>query len=452
MFVRVQGRAAALSAVQKIEQTRARAQLLSVVERLGRGPVDRGDVEAALARLSESYGRGCRPASLLEAMQAVTTLAALRQGLSAPLELWSANRRQFETTWRQARAFFSEREKECIEAVAAGLLYARGVSMEPARMLTNGGVLPDSLKALVNLLSGMMKPQGEDTPQVVAARQALGALKSALAFMAGEGTGGATWVASEYMRVAACLVSTASGGVASAEFRFAVEGMAKLERVAALFGFPSQEIRLMDHLSRTVTGRDLHGKKVSLQDWALALAGIPERVQGVPGGAVLAGRFWPEVSQAFEAYAHQAPSSLRPLVREAFEQVRTLAENAYWPRQQSTEGTLISQHLGGDPQAMKDSLRHLPLSEGNARQVLEGLLSRFFDKGGVPSMPALDAQKNWEKFLAHKLAKGDWQMLDSLHRSPDNRELNFMAQSLALKVRSFAVLFIDLERHTVMSP
>ncbi|WP_225409740.1 hypothetical protein [Stigmatella hybrida] len=450
MFVRVQARAAALSAVQRIEQTRARAQLMSVIERLSRGPVDWNDVDAAFERLSESYGRGSSPASFQDAMQTVAALAALRNGLGAPLDAWSATRRKFETGLRQASAFFNEREKERLGAVAAGLAHARTVCTEPVRARTSGEVLPESLKALVALLSGVAKPQEGDAPRVVAARQSLGALKTALSFMTQEGTGGSTWVASEYLRAVTALVKAASGDGASAEFHFVVEGMARLERVAALFGFPSQEIRLMDSLCRVITGKELHGKKVSVRDWALALAGLPERLQDVTGGAVLVDRFWPELSQAFEAFSRRVPSSLQPVVREAFTQVRTLAENAYWPARRSPGGTLISQHLGGNPQEMKDLLQQLPLSEGNARQVLEGLLSRFFDKGGIPSMPALDAQKNWEKFLSRKLADGDWQMLDSLHRSPDNRDLNFMAQSLALKVRSFAVLFIDLERRAVM--
>ncbi|SES72077.1 hypothetical protein [Stigmatella erecta] len=448
MFVRVQARAAALSAVQRIEQTRARAQLMSVVERLSRGPVDWNDVDAAFERLSESYGRG-GPASLQDAMRTVAALAALRNGLGAPLDAWSATRRKFETGLRQASAFFNEREKERLGAVAAGLAHARTASTEPVRARTSGEVLPESLKALVVLFGGVAKPQDGDAPRVAAARRSLGALKIALAFMTEEGAGGATWVASEYRRAATNLVKAASGGGASAEFHFVVDGMARLERVAALFGFPSQEIRLMDSLSRAVTGKDLHGKKVSVRDWALALAGLPERIQGVTGGAVLAARFWPEVSQAFEGFSSRVPSSLRPVVREAFLQVRTLAENAYWPARRSPGGALISQHLGGTPQEMKESLQQLPLGEGNARQVLEGLLSRFFDKGGIPSMPALDAQKNWEKFLSLKLTEGDWQILESLHRSPDNQDLNFMAQSLALKVRSFAVLFIDLERCAV---
>jgi hypothetical protein len=449
MFVRVQARAAALSAVQRIEQTRAHAQLMSVVERLSLGPVDWGDVDAALARLSESHGRGGGPASLQDAVQTVAALAALRNGLGTPLDAWSATRRKFETGLRQSSAFFSEREQERMRTVAEALAHVRAVCAESARRGTSGSVLPESLKALVALFSGVAKPQDGDSPRMVTARRSLGALKTALAFMVGEGASASTWVASEYARAASELVSTASGGVASAEFHFAVEGMAKLERVAALFGFPSQEIRLMDNLSRAITRRDLHGRRVSIRDWALALAALPERAQGVAEGAVLVDRFWPEVSRAFEAFSHRVPSALRPVVSEAFSQVRTLAENAYWPTRRGPGETLISQHLGGNPQEMKDSLQRLPLSEGNARQVLEGLLSRFFDKGGVPSRPMLDAQKNWEKFLSHKLARGDWQMLESLHRAPDNRELNFMAQSLALKVRSFAVLFIDQERQAV---
>ncbi|MDC0708096.1 hypothetical protein POL68_06400 [Stigmatella sp. ncwal1] len=439
-----------MSAVQRLEEAQARAQLMAVVERLSWGPVDGRDVDAAIERVAERYALGSRPAQLQDALQTLYALVAMRTGLSASLEEWSANRRQFEIGLRKSLLFFNEQEKKLIGSVAASLVHARSEPKGPVRTPLKGSVLPGSRKALVELLEGMVRPRVEDSPQVGAARQSLGALKTAVAFAAVDWTGGSTEVALAYVKAASSLIHAASGGVSSAEFDFAVEGMARLERVAALHGFPCHEIRLMDNLSKVIARKDVHGRRVSLKDWALALAGIPERAQGVAEGALLIDRFWQEISAAFEALSSRVPSSLKPVVMDAFEQVRTLAENAYWPARRSTGGTLLSQHLGGNPQEMKDALQHLQLSEGNARQVLNGLLSRFFDKGGIPAMPKLDAQKNWEKFLTHKLAEGDWQLLDSLHRFPHNRDLNVMAQSLAIKVRSFAVLFIDLERHAVV--
>lgn len=425
---------------------------MSVVERLSWGPVDRRDVDSALERVAGSYAPGSRPVLLQDAMQALHALVAMRNGLSASLEVWNANRRKFEIGLRQALAFFTEPERKLLGSVAASLVHARAEPKGPVRTPMKGGVLPGSLKALGVLLEGMVRPRAEDAPKVVAAREAVGALKSALPLVAADWTGGSPQVAVAYVKAASSLIGAASGGRLSEEFGFAVDGMARLERVAALFGFPFQEIRLLDNLSKVIARRDLHGRRVNPKDWALALAGIPERAQGVAEGALLIDRFWLEIADAFEAFSSRVPSSLKPVVREAFCQTRTLAQNAYWPARRSTGGTLLSQHLGGNPQEMKASLQSLQLSEGNARQVLDGLLSRFFDKGGIPSMPTLDAQKNWEKFLMRKLTEGDWQVLDSLHRAPHDPDLNFMAQSLAIKVRSFAVLFIDLERHTFMDP
>ncbi|EAU62115.1 hypothetical protein STIAU_5873 [Stigmatella aurantiaca DW4/3-1] len=292
MFLRVQARAAALSAVQRLEEAQARAQLMSVVERLSWGPVDRRDVDSALERVAGSYAPGSRPVLLQDAMQALHALVAMRNGLSASLEVWNANRRKFEIGLRQALAFFTEPERKLLGSVAASLVHARAEPKGPVRTPMKGGVLPGSLKALGVLLEGMVRPRAEDAPKVVAAREAVGALKSALPLVAADWTGGSPQVAVAYVKAASSLIGAASGGRLSEEFGFAVDGMARLERVAALFGFPFQEIRLLDNLSKVIARRDLHGRRVNPKDWALALAGIPERAQGVAEGALLIDRFW----------------------------------------------------------------------------------------------------------------------------------------------------------------